>query len=69
MSYDDNDDNNDDDDDDDDDDNDDNDDNDDDDDMSGEYVCQITSEQGEVLEQTHRLQVLMSLMSLVTPDV
>ena len=36
------------------------------DDMSGEYVCQITSEQGEVLEQTHRLQVLMSL---VTPDV
>ena len=27
-------------------------------DMSGEYVCQITSEEGEVLEQTHRLQVI-----------
>ena len=45
---------------------DDNDDDNDANDMSGEYVCQITSEQGEVLEQTHRLQVLMSL---VTPDV
>ena len=27
--------------------------------MSGEYVCQITSQAGEVLEQTHRLQVTM----------
>ena len=26
--------------------------------MSGEYVCQITSEEGEVLEQSHRLQVI-----------
>ena len=25
--------------------------------VSGEYVCQITSQAGEVLEQTHRLQV------------
>ena len=37
---------------------DDDDDDDNDDDMSGEYVCQITSEEGEVLEQSHRLQVI-----------